>query len=73
MPRRLPIRPNAVRQESDSQDGIIHRVAGKLLRLKWIHSSDPRVKERFQIKQYRVFSGRDEVLGVEIGRLQSVQ
>lgn len=71
--RRLPIRPTAIRQESDPQDGVIDRVAGKLLRLEWIDSSDSRVEERFQIEQDRVFSGRNQVLGVEIGGLQSVQ
>jgi hypothetical protein len=62
-----------LRQQADAADGVGHGPHGRVGPLAAITGGDPRLEEGLQIDQDRVLAGRDQVLVVEIGRLQRVE
>ena len=61
------------RQQADTQRRVAEIRRGDfagLLRLQFV---EPRMEERLQINQYRVFTGGDQIFAVKIGCLQGIE
>ncbi len=62
-----------MRQQTNQQDGICHGLFRDRVGLNPVKPIKLGIEEGLQIDQHRVFAGRNQILQVEVGRIQGIE